>query len=94
MTRTQRKEQLTPRKQTMVGDGFPEEMLSMYEFLDDRWMRRLHQAEAGRKERVFLAARRERGWQVWEAVTEYDGQSGWCSSLSKRICFCLILSLI
>lgn len=71
MTRTQRKGQLTPRKQTVVGDRFPEEMLSMYELLDDRWMRRLYQAKA-EKERVFLAARSEGGWQVWEAVAEYD----------------------
>lgn len=70
--RTQRKEQLTPREQTVVGDGFPEEMLSTYELLDDQWMRRLYQAEAGKKETVFLAARSEGGWQVWEAVAEYD----------------------
>ena len=55
--RTQRKEQLTPREQTVVGDGFPEEMLSTYELLDDQWMRRL--PGRGREERDGVPGSKE-----------------------------------
>lgn len=47
-------------------------MLSTYELTDERWIGRFYQAEAGRKERVLLAARSQSGWQVWEAVAEYN----------------------